>query len=194
MKRLPAGFTLLEMLAAIVVFGFVVAGLAQGTSFGLAAWRQQARATEAHDGMDATDRVLRRLIAQMDPGGQVAPPQIRGTANSLAFTSRFPAPANGGGPVPIDARLQLDGAHRLVLAWAPHLNVQWLGAPPAATEAVLAEGLRGVTFSYWSGAAWQRDWNEPVLPVLLRIHLEFSPGDGRHWPDIIAAPRRQRPE
>ena len=37
-----SGFTLMETLVALVVLGFIVAGLAQGLRFGLVAWDRQA--------------------------------------------------------------------------------------------------------------------------------------------------------
>lgn len=190
MKR--GGFTLLETLAALAVLGLVLVGLAQGARFGLQGWRMQARQLAEPSGLDAVDRVLRRLVGAMSPGDTRNPPHVVGGAHELGFVSEFPAQQGPQGGMPVDVRLRLDGAHRLLLEWAPHRDVIWTGAPPAATASVLAEGVAGLDLSYWGGAGWRSDWTEPALPLLVRARVVFAPGDGRHWPDIIVAPRRQR--
>jgi general secretion pathway protein J len=45
MKTRDAGYTLLEMLVALVVFGLVMAGIAQSFRFGLTAWSAAPRIT-----------------------------------------------------------------------------------------------------------------------------------------------------
>ena len=57
-----AGFTLLEIMVALVVFGILVAGLAQGVQFGLRAWNGQTALIAQRGDMDAGDRALRGLI------------------------------------------------------------------------------------------------------------------------------------
>ncbi|MFC7544367.1 prepilin-type N-terminal cleavage/methylation domain-containing protein [Siccirubricoccus deserti] len=68
------GFTLVEVLAALVVLGLVVGGLAQGMRFGLQAWDRAASLIEAGDTLDAVDRTLRHLVARMHPGAVGKPP------------------------------------------------------------------------------------------------------------------------
>ena len=48
MKR-PNGFTLLEILVALTVLGFLLAGLAQGVHFGLLAWGTEVRLAGGND-------------------------------------------------------------------------------------------------------------------------------------------------
>ncbi|WP_457836108.1 PulJ/GspJ family protein, partial [Staphylococcus aureus] len=62
------GFTLLEILVALVVLGFLLAGLAQGTRFGLQAWGMQTRNVLRQADMDGTYRVLRAMVEAADPG------------------------------------------------------------------------------------------------------------------------------
>jgi len=186
------GFTLLEVLAALVVFGFVMIGLLQGTRFGLEAWGMQARDNAAQADLDAVDRTLRRLIEGMDPGNERAPPQIHGSASELSFVGAFPTDNAAQGP--IDATLRLDAAHRLVFTWSPHLDVRWTAAPPAPHMAVLETGVARFELSYWAGAGWQRDWAEPALPDLVRVHIALIGKQAKTWPDIVVMPRRERPD
>jgi hypothetical protein len=40
---------------------------------------------------------------------------------------------------------------------------------------------------------WSSTWRSPDPPALVRIRLHFLPNDAQRWPDIIAAPLRDRP-
>jgi prepilin-type N-terminal cleavage/methylation domain-containing protein len=62
MTRRDAGFTLLEMLVALVVFGLLMAGIAQAMRYGMTAWSAETRQAAAPETMSAVDGALRRLI------------------------------------------------------------------------------------------------------------------------------------
>ena len=59
-RRRDAGFTLLEVLVALVVLGFVLTGVTGGIRYGVRASQTQARLVEAQGELDAVDRALRR--------------------------------------------------------------------------------------------------------------------------------------
>ena len=68
-RRAPqAGFTLLEILVALVVLGFLLLGLAEGVRFGLRAWDTETRLVDRGADMDAMERVMRHAIVAADPG------------------------------------------------------------------------------------------------------------------------------
>ena len=193
------GFTLLEVLAALAVLGLVMAGLAAGSRFGLRAWESQSRLIDARAELDATDRTLRRLIEGMDPGGPNQEPLIEGGPDRLAFTAELPAAATAV-TRRADVALLVDGAGRLVLRWTPRLGAVRLGPSPPVEEAELLRGVARLDLAYWPrpvpdapAAGWRDTWAERSLPALVRIRLAFPPGDGRRWPDIVAAPMRERP-
>jgi len=85
-----AGFTLLEILVALVVLGFLMVGLSQGVRFGLTAWGMQERLINQRGDLDAVDRALRQLVARMDPGTRADPPRVTGTQAEFAFTAALP--------------------------------------------------------------------------------------------------------
>jgi general secretion pathway protein J len=192
------GFTLLEILVALAVFAFLVLGLTQGTQFGLRAWHAQAETIQATADLDSTDRLLRQLIERMDPGTETADPHIEGNETTIAFTSELDDPVSLI-PQPVDVRLSLGRDGTLLLLMTPHLHAIRIG-PPSERRAVLLSGVARLDISYWRAHVrgtpngWVRSWNEPELPELLRIHIGFQSDDRRHWPDIIAAPQKQRPE
>jgi general secretion pathway protein J len=93
--------------------------------------------------------------------------------------------------------LGLDEARSLTLRWTPYLHARWLGPPPAPQASELLRGVEGLDIAYWSGApggGWVSSWAGTDLPALLRIRLRFGREDGRRWPDIIVAPKRERPD
>lgn len=185
------GFTLLEILVALVVFGFLMAGLTQSVQFGLAAWRSQSQMIDNRSELDAVDRALRRLVERIAPGRPVDPPNIDGTAARLVFTSDLPAAATALASRHADMALEVDAAHRLVLRWTPHLHAVRLGPPPPPETTELLHGVDHVVLSYWTpagGGGWRSAWRDRVPPTLIRIQIVFAPGDPRHWPDIVAAP------
>jgi general secretion pathway protein J len=185
-----SGFTLLELLVALVVFGLLMAGLAQGVRFGLTAWGAQSRMIARDADLDAVERVLRRLLDGVEPGRPVDPPNIVGTAASLAFTSDLPEGAAGtASERHADILLRVADA-RLVLRWVPHLHVRRLAPPPAPVETELLHGIDRLDLAYWDeGGQWRTAWRDRTPPRLIRLRLRFAPGDPRHWPDIVVAPR-----
>lgn len=196
MQRRPisaqAGFTLLEVLAAMAIFGLLLLAFGQGMQFGLQAWRSQARATAWPDEIEGLDRTLRQLVVravsteEVQPGGP-----IQGGPAVLDVVARLPRP-QGGPPVPTEARLEVDASHRLVLRLLPRLNVHYL-TQQRPDLIVLAERVERIEFAYWQsapggGGTWLVAWPGPAMPALVRIRLRFPPGDVRHWPDIVVAP------
>ena len=192
-----AGFTLLELLVGLVVTGFIVAGLAQGFRFGLAAWDAQARTLSAGGQLDAVDHALRRLVAQMDPVGDGGPP-LQGTQNALVF--RSPLPDGMPGTLPglgtRDAAMHLFAARgRLLLDWKVAPRAVALAPSSPLTTTVVLDGVDRLELAFYGAAAreapaWRRSWGEPQLPRLVRLRIVFHPGDPRHWADIVEAPRQ----
>jgi general secretion pathway protein J len=180
------GFTLLEVLVAMAVFGFLIVGLNQGMRFGLAAWDRQARTIDSHAELDAVDRTLCGLIARLDP---VEP--VGGQAHSMAFTSDLPETV----ATPIraaDVALLVDAGHRLVLRWTPHLHANRFTQAVPETTPMLA-GIKRLDLAYWppgGSGGWVASWREKTAPALIRVRMVFPDGDKRHWPDIVAVPMR----
>ena len=191
-----AGFTLIEVLVALAVLGFLVLGLAQGVRFGLVAWDSQARMLGRIGDLDVADRALRRIVAQLVPADDVRPPGLRGTAAGFEGVTELPMLAALPTRRAVVA-LGVDRAQRLVLRWTPYLPARRLGPPPAPEESELLRGVERIQVAYWSAAAgggWLPVWTRADLPDLVRVRLVFARGDRRRWPDIIAAPVLERIE
>ncbi len=197
-----AGFTLLEILVALVVFGFLFIGLSQGTRTGFALWNVQARRIGQTEELDATARTMRSLLT----GIPILPvtaadtmPQaiaITGEADRLAFVGDLPTGVGATRRADITFTLRTG---RLVLRWAPHRHEKVVAPPVAPTETELIHGVERLELAYFGAApsgqapVWHAQWAGPQLPLLIRVRLRFAKGDGRQWPDLVAAPQLSVP-
>ncbi len=194
-RAMEQGFTLLELLIAMVVLGIVLAVLTQGMHFGVLASLKHEKLLQRVSDLDVVDRTLRMLIEPMKPGSVTGqPPYFVGEACRLSFTSDLPT-AFGLPAQEADVTLNVDAARRLRLSWTPHLAVQQ-GQAPAPDSTLLLDGVDHIELSYLGteaqGAGWQANWRQPSLPDLIRIRIVFMAGSGRLFPDIVVAPRRSR--
>jgi general secretion pathway protein J len=193
-----AGFTLLEVLVALVVLGFLLLGLAEGTRFGLRAWDTETALVERGADMDATERLLRRLIEAADPGDVNEPVPFHGQPRTLTFVSRLPASVAGAFVTrSAEVALGVDQKHRLVLRWSLHPHAERLTKADPPRETVLLEGVDHLAFDYQRAAAqgggWVETWDQrPTLPMLVRVTVVFPKDDRRHWPAIEAGPMLSR--
>jgi general secretion pathway protein J len=188
-----AGFTLLEILVALAVFGFLLVGLSQTVRFGLTAWQQDARMSEGKTDMETVDRVLRSVVENLAPGEDAAQSSIDGSADTLTGVTRLRVPGSGLTPVRVEAGLAISGK-RLVLRWRPsHHGVSFRPPPPPA-ETELVGGVGRLGIEYWrSPGVWVSRWHEPDLPLLIRFRLTMTGTHAPRWPDIIVAPLLSRP-
>jgi len=188
-----SGFTLLEILVVLAVLGTLIVGLAQGLRWSVQAWDRQRRALDAVAELDATDRALRGLIEQMEPGRRNDIPDIAGTDRTLRFTTWLPMAAGQPPTRRAEVLLLVDRQHRLLLRWTPSPHAEpFVRALPVDT--VLLDGVDHIQISYRSAAltaGWQSDWQSTIPPLLVRIRIAFAPADPRHWPDLVVTPMRE---
>ena len=193
-KSRDAGFTLLEIIVALVVLGVLLATLSQGVHFGFAAWGKQNQSVQVAESLQATDRTLRRLVEQIEPGTERDAGKLTGLPHAMAFTSTLPIGPDGA-MAAADISLMVDHDHRLILSWLPHVHAKRLVAAPPPHVSVLLRNVDTLDFGYWSDSAadWSKTWDNTGVPDLIRLRIVFPTHDKRHWPDIVAAPIRQQP-
>lgn len=185
------GFTLVEVLVALVLAGLVVSA-AVGLPNLFARFDQQSRRTaELRDGVAAAGRILRAVAEGSVPNLASDETAELVGATRLTLLSWGPPILALSRPVPLTLRVvDSDGQAALRLSWSdPETGT--------AREETVLDGARSIRLSYFSagnnGGSWRPDWARPwALPaaVLLRIDApELGPPI-----DLIARTRARLPE
>ncbi len=186
-KALPSGFTLIEVIVALVVLGFVLAGLAQATRFGMSAWALETRLAENSAQLERMDRVLRRLIEQASPPVSTDDKPLAGEEHRLTMMTLLPDEPQTQPVRHAQVAIGVDDRHRLVLRWVAHPNAVPIGTPPRQQEIVLADGVERIDLAYRAsavdGGKWSKTWTEGALPALVQVHFVLPKGKHR-WPDM----------
>lgn len=189
--RRDSGFTLLEVLIALTILGFLVVGLSHGLRAGLAVWATQQRHIDETSELDSAARVLRTILSRipMPDGRPIA--RLKGNADSFTFVGQLPT---GFGTTHLaDMRLTFERG-RLTLIWTPYRH-QTSSVPPATPiETDLVPRVAKVELAYFgpptasAPASWQPEWDALYAPDLIRVRIAFPTGDIRRWPDLLVAP------
>jgi general secretion pathway protein J len=195
-----SGFTLLELLVALLVLGLLVVGLTHGVRAGLTMWGAQTRRVGETGELDAGARALRMLlsgISSSPSGGAFAgtahPTKLEGHPDSLVFVGDLPTGLGTTRRANITLELVQE---RFVLRWTPHRHELTTAPAPEPIETELIRGVAHLDIAYWGSsspdqpAGWQAQWDSFNIPQLIRVRLAFAKDDRRRWPDLIAAPQR----
>ena len=130
--RIEGGFTLLEILVALTVLGFLFVMLTQGARVGAELWHAQARRSAATADLDPAARVLRTIFTTIpaEPAGLATPVAIafKGRSDHLVLVGELPT--GSGSSRRVEMTIAQRGG-RLVIAWVPYRREPEAEAPPA---------------------------------------------------------------
>ena len=186
--RACKGFTLLELLVVLAVFGFILAVLGSGVRFASRAVQSADRQRVAHDDLDPVQAALRALIGDARA--------IEGSSDEIKFVGPMPEALGLRGSFDISLTLFDE---RLVARWRPHRakgkdDKDDDDDPPGTHgEAELAHGITDLSFAYYvAGSDGKIGWHSTAPkrsgPRLVRVDVTLASGDPRHWPDLVVAP------
>lgn len=186
-RRTESGFTLLELLVALVVFSLVLFVLHQGFDAATRVFERQRVMLSSQDDLYAADRLLRQIVATADPGNGRDGPVFTGGPHGLSWRGTPPAALDNRPDARATMQVSLDRNGHIVLIWAPYRHVIEPAAAPRASR--LLSGVAGFDCQYYAAGQWRSTWYGTGLPELVRLRLIFPADTPRRWPDIVIAPR-----
>ena len=205
------GFTLLELLAAIMLLGLLMAVLFGGLRLGARVWETADARLDASTRIQIVQDFVRQRLAAALPLEALAPEQVQGsdfaplfqgTAQTLRFAGLMPENLGAGlylmELVVVDSD-EPDGGADLVLRWRPFDLYDQTVAQVEPEERVLVENIEGMELAYFGTnnpeqpPEWRQGWeNQPELPRLIRLRVRFAENDEREWPELIVRPMLDR--
>jgi general secretion pathway protein J len=197
-----AGFTLLELIVAMMLFALMSSLLYGTLSLSASTWdRGEAKAARAAD-MRLTEEFLRQALTAQHPlrmhKAVDQPLYFQGGRDTLAFASVLPGRA-GGGIYYFQLAVTPNGnTSRLTLARViPDSSATSLPGFDGAQQSVLADDIAEIRFSYFGRDAdsnavntptWRDRWEDPnLLPLIIRV--DVTPLKGTPWPSLMVEPR-----
>lgn len=200
MTRHARGFTLVEVLMAIMLLALLSAGA-------WAAIRTATRAVERGEALvDRTNKVrvsqelLRRQISQALPivvetdGPTGQPTHFIGERDRMRWVSAMPGYLGRGGPYVQEIALER-GDNGYALRFRHALANGWdsrEGFPETPGPVTLIERIDDVRIEYrglddqGKLGEWEDEWTDPgPMPLLVRVRVEFARGSQLEWPELV---------
>ncbi len=199
MKRGAHGFTLLEVLLAIILLGLLIAGAYGGIHASAVAMRAGEAAIDRTDRLRTAQEFLRRQISHIlplqfardDSAGAIH--IFDGNARTLRFVAPMPGYLSRGGPYVQTLELA-PGKDGLQLQFSDVMLNGYDAAKSgndSADTVVLLDRIAAGRFEYRALDAdgnltdWSSDWRDPeITPLMIRIELTMQPGVQMPWPTL----------
>ena len=197
-----SGFTLVELIIALVILSFVMMLCASGFRFGTRVWDRVNVQSEQIDTLQAVQGFLRRSISHsitkdrlLDDLQQQENPQqfveglFIGNSNRIKFVSY--TPKYGVDDYLYHYELTVDRqASILSLSYYPY-NIK-LNDNASIQSLAVIDGVKDIEIKYFSGYideqtsdSWLSKWDDVyTLPLLVKIDLTFI-DNNKHWPELI---------
>jgi general secretion pathway protein J len=202
MNRRIAGFTLVELMVALLLLALMSSILYGSLSLSATSWdRGEAKAEQAGD-MRQTGEFLRQALTAEHPmrlhKALDQPLYFAGASDSLAFAGATPGRV-GGGIYYFRIALAPSGESSKLLLSRTIPDYTALKPPSfeGADASVLADGIAQLKFSYFGrdpdaadvvDPSWRDHWDDPqILPLLIRMEVKTAQGTG--WPPLVVEPR-----
>ena len=198
-----SGFTLLELLIAMTLLGFILTLLFGSMRLGSRSWDAGEQRSSNSTHLALVQGFLRRELTQIYPfrwkkkvNTELA---FEGESNKLRFVAPIAVRLGPGGLylVSLEQVRDKDGSQLVMKRRIPESDSSDFSALDSIEDkdnlVVLAEQVEAVNFAYFGAETkdaepqWQDKWdNAKLLPYLIRIRVKFS--NGRNWPDLVVSP------
>jgi general secretion pathway protein J len=205
-KRSPArnqaGFTLVEILVAMILVALLSTLIFGGVRLGAQAWTKVEHRTADFTDIDAVQDVLRQTIASAYPAFASSDLTNRtvafdGDQGSMHLVAPLPAAIEAGVLARERFFVAQNGAtHALFMAWRLDLPSSDEATPLPENKVLLLDHVRTAQFDYFGrrddreGPIWQDSWRgRRVLPEMVRLRMERDDPRLASWPDLVSEPK-----
>ncbi|BCX81971.1 general secretion pathway protein J [Methylomarinovum caldicuralii] len=173
------GFTLVEVLIALALFGLMLTLVFGVLTVGARSWEAAEPQAAALDDRLSLGRFLRRRLAAalVWPDNRDEPP-LQGEATRLRFIAFPPLVIDLKGPQRFELYRR---GEQLVVEVLP-LDGEVSEAEVEMRRLVLLEGVEHVRFRYFDGEDWFDTWDENRLPQLVEVAVKAA---GPAWPPWV---------
>jgi general secretion pathway protein J len=178
------GYTLLELLVAMLLLSIIGVIIAGGLQFGTAVWSRTEGAIADTSEIDEAHSILRTVLAQAVPVRRDGLVTFDGEPARAAFESPAPQALRAGGlaHMEIVAEPDKDGGLLVIRVSSPG---------DAPREITLARKIGSVRFSYLDASeripVWLAVWRDRMrLPDAVRLEQESASGP---WTTLIVHPK-----
>ena len=193
------GYTLIEMLVALTLLGFIVVLISGTFQFGARAWEATAREIDRAGEIEAGQSFLRRELAQtlqLSFGMAAAEPEpvFAGGSESLRFSAPLSFRYLDGGLYVFTLGVGSSGStDDLVLQWRVYRPDASPREEPVGEPTTLVSDIADLRLAYYgrisddADPAWHPQWDGEDLPDLVRVDVAFPDAGRRVWPSLIVA-------
>jgi general secretion pathway protein J len=188
------GYTLAEMLVSLVIVAMAGSLMLAGITTARRVWQQADAATTAGELVAGAQMLLRERLERAYPATRYDKiptyADFTGAENGVSFLAPERDIHAPSGLVRYTLQLAQNGD--LVLS-----ALSDLAPDPHAAGAplVLLHNVQQLDIGYYGvvppdkAPAWHDQWQgRPVLPLVMRIRVQFPPDDPRGWPDLLIKP------
>ncbi len=192
-----AGFTLTELLVGLALLALISLLLVQSLGAGSNLWRRIAGGSAIAETIQGAQEMLRQRLERAYPETAVdaIPPYTFFDGKDATLTFYAPPPDNRGPGALRRYTLGVTAAGDLAFSSRDSLfgNLPDDRVPPPLIE-VLLRGVQSLDVSYFDPAlspagGWRRSWQMRAHPpALVRLQVNFPPGDHRWWPELLVHP------
>ena len=192
--RREGGYTLVEMLASLVIVGMAAAMMVGGITTGRRVWEHADTVNAAGETISGAQMLLREKIERAYPATRYDKiptyADFFGAENTVTFLA---PPRDIHAPQGLMRyTLGLASNGDLVLADLSDMAID----PKAPGEPlVLLHNVQQLDIGYFGvvppdkAPAWHDTWQgRQVLPLLMRIRVQFPADDPRGWPELLIKP------
>ncbi len=193
-----SGYSLVELLVVLALFGLIAIAMTGGIRFGARAWEKSGAQVDAIERIEGAQNMLRTLLQRvvprdLNPENPADPDVFQASRHRMTFTALSPS------------AIEANGLARFVLevteaSGKKQLNLSWTGINGNSgrqSQSLLVDA-NDISFSFatldQTGVfVWRDDWIEQSgAPALVIVRAKFPSGSAIQWPELVIRPRISR--